>query len=468
MKQETREYNFDWMLWSSVTSGSKVMDGTRKEYQALLRLIPNFRSVIDALISQGEPGRLYMKMGAEYLNDIKTVHEKGKKLCFGTFVAAKDLFYAFDNVVPAWAELLTVYGTMMMRRGTAEYMDYCCEAGFTETSCSAQRGSVGAYLAGLTERPDFLICGAPGICDTNANAMQFMSEYLDIPLFQLTFPSNLTGKRITDYQRRDYKALIAFIEEHAGSCLDEDKLRSVLEEHKRQDEIINEIFDLSRLKPCPMPPIFNLFLYSGKLQSSGKKSFTTLLESMLDVVRENAKAGRAGTSSGKERARLLMCYIDHYTTDGRFWQWVDSQDISLLPTLIFTFFNKGINYAEGREDQTYEMNTSTMDAMIDSLADINSRMPMVKQLRGPYDATGMWRDDLFFMSKIMQPDLAVYVGSMGCRNSYGANKLIQRDAERFGLPTLLLFADAFDDRVASWEFCVDKISEFMHVRGIVS
>ncbi|PKN85514.1 MAG: 2-hydroxyacyl-CoA dehydratase [Deltaproteobacteria bacterium HGW-Deltaproteobacteria-1] len=447
MKQETREYNFDWMLWSSVTSGSKVMDGTRKEYQALLRLIPNFRSVIDALISQGEPGRLYMKMGAEYLDDIKTVHEKGKKLCFGTFVAAKDLFYAFDNVVPAWAELLTVYGTMMMRRGTAEYMDYCCEAGFTETSCSAQRGSVGAYLAGLTERPDFLICGAPGICDTNANAMQFMSEYLDIPLFQLTFPSNLTGKRITDYQRRDYKALIAFIEEHTGSCLDEDKLRSVLEEHKRQDEIINEIFDLSRLKPCPMPPIFNLFLYSGKLQSSGRKSFTTLLESMLDVVRENA---------------------DHYTTDGRFWQWVDSQDISLLPTLIFTFFNKGINYAEGREDQTYEMNTSTMDAMIDSLADINSRMPMVKQLRGPYDATGMWRDDLFFMSKIMQPDLAVYVGSMGCRNSYGANKLIQRDAERFGLPTLLLFADAFDDRVASWEFCVDKISEFMHVRGIVS
>jgi hypothetical protein len=68
----------------------------------------------------------------------------------------------------------------------------------------------------------------------------------------------------------------------------------------------------------------------------------------------------------------------------------------------------------------------------------------------------------------MKPDFAVYLGSMGCRNSYGVNKLIQRDAERYGLPTLLLFADAFDDRVASWEFCVDKISEFMHVRGIVS
>jgi hypothetical protein len=72
------------------------------------------------------------------------------------------------------------------------------------------------------------------------------------------------------------------------------------------------------------------------------------------------------------------------------------------------------------------------------------------------------------MTRLMKPDLAVYLGSMGCRNSYGANKLIERDAERSGLPTLLLFADAFDDRVASWKFCQDKISEFMHVRGILS
>ena len=106
--------------------------------------------------------------------------------------------------------------------------------------------------------------------------------------------------------------------------------------------------------------------------------------------------------------------------------------------------------------------------MIDSLADINSRMPMVKQLRGPYDAPGMWRDDLLCASKIMKPDFLVYVGSMGCRNSWGVNKLVQRDCEREGIPTMLLFADAFDDRVASWEHCVDKISEFMHVRGISS
>jgi hypothetical protein len=466
MKKETREYNYDWVLWSIISAASTSRDGTDKEYESLKRVIPSLRNVLDTLLRHGETSKLFMKMAAEYLTDVMTAHEQGKKLCLGTFVSAKHLFFAFDNVVPAWAEIMTVFGTLALRKGTAEYMDYCCEVGFTETSCSAQRGSFGAYLAGLAEKPDFIICGSPGICDTNANAVQFLSSYLDLPMFQLNFPSRLTGERIDNYHRKDYKALIAFMEEQSGSRLNEDKLRELLEEQKRQDEISIELYDLMRLKPCPMPPIFNLFIYAGRLSMPGRKSYTAVLESMLRVVRENAEKGHAGTTSKKERARLIMCYIDHYTTDARFWEWIDSQDISLLPTLIFSFWHEGVVYAEGRQEETYHIDTTNLDTMIDSMADINSRMPMVKQLRGPYDAPGMWRDDLLCMSRIMKPDFLVYIGSMGCRNSWGVNKLLQRDCEREGLPTMLLFADAFDDRVASWEHCIDKISEFMHVRGI--
>ncbi len=186
---------------------------------------------------------------------------------------------------------MTVFGTLALRKGTAEYMDYCCEVGFTETSCSAQRGSFGAYLAGLAEKPDFLICGAPGICDTNANAVQFLSSYLDLPMFQLNFPSKLTGERIDDYHRKDYKALISFIEEQSGSRLNEDKLKELLEEQKRQDELSIELYDLMRLKPCPVPPIFTLFIYAGRLSMPGRKAYTAVLESMLKVVRENAATG---------------------------------------------------------------------------------------------------------------------------------------------------------------------------------
>jgi len=468
MKKETREYNYDWMLWTIINSAANSRDGTLKEYEGLKKVIPGFRSVLHAMLRHGETGRLFMKMAAEYLTDVVTSKQQGKKLCLGTFVSAKQLFFSFDSVVPAWAEIMTVFGTLALRKGTAEYMDYCCEVGFTETSCSAQRGSFGAYLAGLTEKPDFMICGSPGICDTNANAIQFLSSYLDLPMFQLNFPSRLTGRDVDDYHRKDYKALISFIEEQAGTHLNENRLRELLLEQKKQDELSIQIYDFMRLKPCPVPPVYTLFLYAGRLSMPGRKAYTAVLESMLNDVKKNAEAGRAGTTSGKERARLLMCYIDHYTTDARFWEWIDAQEISLLPTLIFSFWHEGLNYAQGRENETYRIDTTSLDTMIDSIADLNSRMPMVKQLRGPYDASGMWRDDLLFMSRIMKPDFLVYIGSMGCRNSWGANKLIQRDCEREGIPTMILFADAFDDRVASWEHCVDKISEFMHVRGVYS
>lgn len=466
MKRETREYNYDWMIWSIFNAGAKALDGTQKEYESLMNVIPNFRTLLHTVLRHGKPGVLFLKMLLEYLDELMSAKREGKKLCLGTFVTAKHIFYAFDNVVPIWAEPMTVFGTLALRKATAEYMDYCCEVGFTETSCSAQRGSLGAYLAGLADMPDFMICGAPGICDTNANAIQFMSSYLDIPLFQLNFPAKLTEGRAMDYHRKDLRAMISFIEEHAGTRINEGKLRDLLEEQRRQDELASELYDFMRLTPCPVPPIFQLFHYGGRLTMPGRKSYTALLESMLEVARKNAAAGVAGTATGKERARLLMCYIDHYTTDGRFWEWLDSREISLLPTLIFNFWHEGANYAAGKASETYHIDTSNMDTMLDSLADLNSRMPMVKQLRGPYDAPHMWLDDLLGMSKLMKPDFLVYIGSMGCRNSWGINKLLQRDCEREGLPTMLLFADAFDDRVASWESIMDKLNEFMRVRRI--
>lgn len=468
MKKETKEYNYDWMMWSLFNAGSQVMDGSKKEYESLLSVLPNFTGILNTLLRHGEPGVLFLKMLAEYLEDIVTAHAKGKKLCLGTFVMAKHIIFAFENVVPVWAEPMTVFGTLGLRKSTYEYMDYCCEVGFTETSCSAQRGSLGSYLAGLAEMPDFMVCGAPGICDTNANAVQFVSSYLDLPLFQLNFPAKLTDERVIDYHSKDMKALIAFIEEHAGEKISEDKLRGILEEQKVQDELCCEFYDYMRLTPCPAPPIFNFFQYGGRLTMPGRKCYTELLRSMLKVMKKNAEAGIAGTRTGKERARLMMCYIEHYTTDGRFWEWLDSQEISLLPALIFTFWHEGVNYAEGRENEAYHIDTSNMDSMVESLASINARMPMVKQLRGPYDAPQMWLDDLRGLVKTLKPDFLTYVGSMGCRNSWGANKLIQRDMEREGIPTMLLFADAFDDRVASWESCVEKLSEFMKVRRITS
>ncbi len=466
MRREVMEYDYDWNMWTIMENASKSHDGTLKEYKILLEQVPHFRGVLDAIIRHGEPGILLLKMIADYLKNIVTAHERGKKVAFTTYCYAPPILYAMD-MVPLSVEPMTVFGTFILERGTAEYLDYSCEVGFTETSCSAQRGALGAYLAGLGVKPDLVVCDSAGICDTNANSFAFASAYLDIPFFQLDYPPTLTDDRASLYQREDFRKMISFIEEHTGNKLDQDRLKQILLEIRRQDELISELTELQTIVPNPVPVVYILFMYGGNFLMGGTMEYTKMLEYMVDKAKENADKGIAGTASGKEKARGLFCYIDHYTTDLRFWDWLDNNDISHLGSILSLFWQDGAAYSVGKEDETYKVDPTNLDTMLDSLADLGSRRPMVKSIRGPYDAPGMWLDDTLGAAKLLKADFVVYIGTIGCRNTWGMVKLLANDLEREGIPTLVLYADAFDDRVQSWEAVVDKMNEFLHLRKII-
>jgi hypothetical protein len=105
--------------------------------------------------------------------------------------------------------------------------------------------------------------------------------------------------------------------------------------------------------------------------------------------------------------------------------------------------------------------------MLDSVAALNSRMPMVKSIRGPYDAPNMWLEDTLGLAKLYSADFIVYNGTPGCRNTWGMVKLLARDTEKAGFPTHIMYADAFDERVQSWEATRERFEEFVAVRGLL-
>ena len=172
--------------------------------------------------------------------------EKGFKTAITTFCFSPAIFYAMD-IVPICLEVLSVMLTFTYKRGTAEFLDYCNEVGYTETSCSSQRGTLGAYLAGIGAEIDMIVTDTPGVCDTNANAFAFAAAYLNKPFFQLDMPPDLNGERSDEYHREDFKALIAFLEKHTGKKLDIDRLRDeLMRASQKQDEIVAELEDLAR------------------------------------------------------------------------------------------------------------------------------------------------------------------------------------------------------------------------------
>ncbi|HOC60689.1 MAG TPA: 2-hydroxyacyl-CoA dehydratase family protein [Smithellaceae bacterium] len=468
MRKETREYKFDWMLWNTFASAARLKSGTDKEFRTMLKYIPYFKGIVEVVLGTGEPGQKFIEICAQYMENLTFAKERGKKTAITTFCFSPSIFYAMD-IVPVCLEVISVMMTFAYKRGTAEFLDYCNEAGFTETSCSSQRGTIGAYLAGIGTDVDMFVTDTPGVCDTNANAFSFAAAYLDKPFFQLDMPPDLTGTRSNEYHREDFKALIRFLEAQTGKKLDPERLKENLRELARQDEIIAELEDLARIVPSPVPVSYNMMVYASRFLFAGMPECTGVLESMRKVARENAAKNISGLSGGVEKLRAFFCYIDHYAQNMQFWQMLEGNGICYQGNILSHYWSPNAPYVADyhKEEVAYNIDMTDMDSLIDSLGMINSRMPMIKSIRGPYDAPNMWLEDTLALAKMYSADLIVYNGTPGCRNTWGMVKLLARDTEKAGYPTYIMYADAFDARVQSWEATEERFMEFLKVRRLV-
>ena len=79
----------------------------------------------------------------------------------------------------------------------------------------------------------------------------------------------------------------------------------------------------------------------------------------------------------------------------------------------------------------------------------------------------MWLEETLVMAQNFGADCMVYNGTPGCRNTWANVKLIARDLEKHGYPTHIMYDDAFDDRVESWDATRERLEEFFTIRGLL-
>ena len=466
MRPEIREYNYDWLMGKTLQTAAKVPVGTPKETEYTYRYIPYFKGAAKSFIDAGPPGIKFLDLLAKYYDNILTAKAQGKIIGASTFCSTPTILFAMD-IVPLTYELLTAIGCLVWKRQMFDYMDYCCEMGMPETSCSAQRGFLGAFLAGLSEDVDFIICDTPGVCDTNANAFAFSAEYKNKPFFQLNYPSTIGDNRSQQYHVDDYKEMIRFIETHSGKKLDYDRLGEILKEVDIQDALTAEMEDMLLMKPTPVPPIFNIIMYASRFLFAGHPEYTELLEIMVDTAKKRLANGIPGLRCGKEKLRTFMCYIDHYTVDMDFYNYLEDRGIAHTGSILTRNFRDGNKYTQGLEDNAYSLDISSPDSMLDTVAQMNARLPMVRSIRGPYDRHGMWLEETMACVKLYQADCVIYNGTPGCRNTWGMLKPFARDIEKMGYPVHIMNDDGFDDRVESWEATKERMDEFFNVRRLL-
>ena len=467
MRPELLEYGYDDLLRRSFKLSTGVLDATPKEMDYIFKAMPDFKGPFDLVGSVGEGGKFLFQAMESWMNDIVTAHDRGKKLVLTTFCYPVGILRAF-GCVALNMEIMTAFGNALWARGVYDFYDHCTELGMTETSCAGQRGAMGAYLAGAGETPDFVLINSPGFCDSNANSFQFYSALRDIPIYAHDCPPDLTGERAKAYHHQDFRNMMVFMEEQTGQKLDWDILREVAQEIKKQDLLVDEIITLMQHVPSPVPSFSTIAMTAVKLAFSGFAEATPVLEEIVRISKENLKKGIAGTPSGKEKLRVFPCYIDHYTQGLNFWTFLNQNSFTHLGSILDYYWNEGCPYDKGFADETYSIDLTSEDSIIDSLADQLARMPMVKQIIGPYNDKTQWLEDTLNAAKLYQADCAVYIGTLGCRNTWAMVKPFAADLEAAGIPSYILFADAFDDRVTSWENCELKLMEFFKLRKLIS
>jgi len=466
VRPEIKEYNYDWLMSRLLEIASRVTHGSEKETQLTYKYIPSFQKTLRSFNDSGNAGVQALKLFDSYYKNILNAHAQGKKIAATTFCFSPSILYAMD-VVPVCSEIFTALGNMVWRRGMSEYMDFACQVGLPETSCSSQRGAMGAFFADLSESVDFIVCDTPGVCDTNANAFAFFAAYKDKPYYALNYPQNIGDDRTEKYHVDDYRELVRFIEEQTGKKMDYDRLAQVLLEVEKQDLLIADIEDLSTLKPNPLGPIYNLLMYAGRFTFSGHEEYTILLQQIRDDAQKKATAGLSGLKSGREKLRAYLFYIDHYNLDMNFWNWFDENSIAHIGGQISHHFSDNIDYTEKLPGISYHLDRSNPDTMFASIAQLNARLPMVRSIRGPYDQPNMWLEETLALADNFGADCLIYSGTPGCRNTWASVKMIARDLEKHGYPVHIMNNDAFDDRVESWDATRERLEEFFNVRGLI-
>lgn len=385
-----------------------------------------------------------------YFKRVREAASNGKKIILTSFNHPSEIFYALD-CVPMPPEVLTSFASYVLDDSEV-YLDWSEEEGFLDTMCTAQRGGNAAILRGLGPKPDLSVSFAPGSCDQNSKQFEFMAHRLGIPYISVDAPTWF-DERSVEYYRGEFRGLISKVEEITGNELDRDKLRETVAESERCREYYREITDLQRAHPNPVPGICNVFYHAIKYGIVGTKEGTNLAESILDCAKKRHKEGLG--VKPEEKIRQFWFFTGYYFPGMDFQFKLERNGMSYVTDCLTLF------HAEEPID------TTSVDSMIDSLADRSLNYPMTRQMSGPFDAPNSWLDDILFIIKKWDIDSCIFCGHLACKNAWGAvEPLVKRIREETGVPSLLLEGDAWDPRITPPSTLFENIQEFNETMGL--
>lgn len=401
------------------------------------------------------------EMIAKLFKDLSTAKETGKKVVY-TFVPGNlsELIHAFD-MLPVYPEINALQSGMRKRSG--EYIHEAEKFGHSEDVCTYVKCDIGMMLKGnigptgeKIPAPDLLLLSYTG-CFTFMKWFENLEDlYPGVPVAMLHTPYQQAGEitpEMTEYMVKQLRTeVIPKMEMVSGIKYDEDKLKQILNNSVKAEDLIVKIFDTPKNIPSPIDAYFAGVYYIGPINIGfrGTAEAVTYYDELYKEILERTKQGLGPvTPEGEikeERYRLVVEGPPNWTSFREFWKLFYDMGAVIVAssyTKVGGVYDLGFRHDAERPLESlseYCMNCYTN-------LNLNQRVDLLAKCITDYHADGF------------------LINSIKSCNSFSAGQLLMMREleEKLEIPVGFIESDLVDPRYFSYSNIKNRLESFFQM-----
>ena len=352
------------------------------------------------------PCRHYLAAAAS--NSVaRSFKDTGNKALVNIFLPC-EILHAF-GIETVFPEAMACYLTAAA--GERAFIETAEANGVPESFCSYHKIIIGLAESGVLPKPEFII-NTSLACDANQLSFRRIAEDYDVPQYFVDVPNSITESSLK-YVTEQLKGMTAFVEEHKGRKIDNEKLKQSVLYSKKTIENYRQYFKLRETRYLSDQMTSEMFSVFATHVMLGTREACEYSEQLVKQVGELPE-----TYKGK---RILWVHTLPY------WQ---------------NSLRNIFNFNERCEIIACDMN-------FDSLTDMDEEKPYESMAKRLLECTFNGSSERRISkaaeyAEKMHADGIVYFCHWGCKQTLGAAQAAKSYFEKRGFPTLLLDGDGCD------------------------
>jgi hypothetical protein len=396
---------------------------------------------------QREHGRslskqLYTKVMMEYFDRADHAHDLGKPLAFTSVLFFPEILNSMGVINFAPGQ----YAIQLMVQGySSEYLDKGLARGLSSELCSCNIAAVGMAAEGVFPIPDLMFSTGQQPCDSAAIESELLNNIYKVPMYWFNYPYRVDPDTIS-YIEREFRDLVAFVEQHSSARYNEDTLQERLATAKECHDLYLQVMELRSRVPCPLG-------LRDAYQASSVRTFLEGLPETVEVYKAQLAEVKERVNNGKgaipnERFRIVVGGVFPFW-NMRIFDWLEKEFGAIV---VIDFRNR------------LHMEPVVLDAS-DPIASLARKIIYSYPLGRPQCLPNPEiAEEGARVALAAQCNASLYFTHFGCKITCGAHRITSDTLKDIaGIPTLVVDVDAYDPRVVPESHIKDKLSQYFEM-----